>query len=184
MRSLGWQVTGLDNHAPTVQRLQFEEELNVYFGTLPHAELDPCSYDVVTLWHSLEHVHEPLELLQEVYQLLRPGGLVVVSVPTIAGWPHRAFGEAWFGLDLPRHLTHFTPSTLMQMLQLAGLRVQSVHMLKQADWLRCSAQRAVQLKRAGFLTRCLTWKPAAKLGATVLQWLGQSDCLLALARRP
>ncbi len=184
MRSLGWEVTGLDMHAPTVQRLRFEEDLTVHLGTLPHAALEPCSFDVITLWHSLEHVHEPLDLLQEVYQLLVPGGMVVVSVPNIESWPFRHFGADWFGLDVPRHLSHFTPSTLMQSLHLAGLRVQTIKTLRQADWLRSSAKRQRQAGRGGFLTKLMHWKPAAKFAAAALQHFKQSDCLFALAQRP
>ena len=64
------------------------------------------------MWSSLEHVHEPRLAVRAAREVLRPGGLLVVYVPNLGSWSFRTFGEHWFALDLPRHLTHFTPETL------------------------------------------------------------------------
>ena len=118
---------------------------------------------MVTMWHSLEHVHRPLAILREAYRLLVPGGKIVVATPNLESLPFYWFGSSWFGLDLPRHLTHFTPKALREMLETAGFRVESVRMLRHADWLRSSARLAVRQGRGGAWSRLLKWKPAAKL---------------------
>src|SRR5262249_8349053 len=77
----------------------------------------------------------------EARRLLAPGGKVIVAVPNIDSLQFRWFGAAWYGLDLPRHLTHFTPDTLKAMLQRAGFGVRRMRMVRHSDWLRSSAPR-------------------------------------------
>src|SRR5207245_2811653 len=76
-----------------------------------------------------------------------PGGRLVVSVPNLASLAFHWFGAAWIGLDLPRHLTHFTPRTLARMLERAGFEVERVQPIRHNSWLRHSARRAPQAPR-------------------------------------
>ena len=122
MRQRGWQVTGLDLSPSAVDRGR-QLGLNVLHGSLPHEHLAEGSFDLVTMWQSLEHVPHPLEVLRAARGLLAPGGRLVLSVPNIGSLPFRWFGPAWYGLDLPRHLTHFTAGTLRMMLRHAGFSV-------------------------------------------------------------
>jgi 2-polyprenyl-3-methyl-5-hydroxy-6-metoxy-1,4-benzoquinol methylase len=184
MADHGWQVTGLDAAVGAVRRVQAELGLTALAGSLPHPDLRPCSFDVVTMWHSLEHVHRPLPILREAYKLLVPGGKLIVAAPNIESLPFYWFGPSWFGLDLPRHLTHFTPKSLTAMLQTAGFRVESTRMLRHADWMRSSARLAVAQKRGGTWSRLLRWKPAAKVVAWGCYAAGMSDCMMAVAERP
>src|SRR5205823_1209681 len=123
MARQGWRVTGVDASPAAVNRIRNDLGLNAHVGSLPHARLHAESFDVVTMWHSLEHVHDPLDVLRQARRLLAPGGKLVVAVPNIDSLPFRWFGHAWYGLDLPRHLTHFSAWTLKLMLQRAGFGV-------------------------------------------------------------
>jgi SAM-dependent methyltransferase len=147
-------------------------------------ELTPSTFEVVTMWHSLEHVHDPLAVLREAYHLLIPGGRLVVACPNIDSWAFRRYVEHWFVLDLPRHLTHFTPTTLAVLLQTAGLRVTQTRGVRHSNWLRSSAKRAVDTPLGDWLDRLLVWKPAAKLAAWVVNAVGKSDCMMIAAERP
>jgi SAM-dependent methyltransferase len=184
MADQGWQVTGLDAAVGAVNQVRDQHGLTALIGSLPHPELRPGSFDVVTMWHSLEHVHRPLAILRAAYELLVPGGKLVVAAPNIDGLPFRLFGRSWFGLDLPRHLTHFTPTTLRLMLQTAGFRTEPVRFLRHNDWLRSSAGLARRVGGGGWLARLLTWKPAAKSAAWMCYALGASDCMMCVAERP
>lgn len=184
MADQGWDVVGLDAAVGAVRAVQEDLGLKALAGTLPHPDLRPCSFEVITLWHSIEHVHDPVGVLREAYRLLIPGGKVVVACPNIDSWAFRRYGPDWFGLDLPRHLTHFTPGTLATALQTAGLRVASLRTLRHSDWLRASAKRAVAGPTGDWIDRLLTWKPLAKLAAWAVYTAGGSDCLLAVAERP
>ena len=183
MADRGWQVTGLDASVGAAKSVQEDLGLTVLTGSLPHPELMPGSFDVVTMWQSLEHVHRPLAVLREAYQLLVPGGRLIVATPNIESLPFYWFGSSWFGLDLPRHLTHFTPKSLREMLETTGFRVGTVRLLRHSDWLRSSARQSVS-QGGGLWARLLRWKPVAKAAAWGCYAVGMSDCMMAVAERP
>jgi 2-polyprenyl-3-methyl-5-hydroxy-6-metoxy-1,4-benzoquinol methylase len=142
MKERGWIVTGVDASVAVVQHLRSERGLRAVAGSIPHPELGDGNFDVITMRQSLEHVHRPLEVLRAAHRLLAPGGLLVVSTPNIDSLPFKWFGRFWLGLDLPRHLTHFTPDTLQLILARAGFDVGAVRMVRHTKWLRRSAKHA------------------------------------------
>jgi SAM-dependent methyltransferase len=183
MHHQGWQVTGLDISPDAVRRVRDELHLPALVGSLPCWELASGSFDVITMWQVLEHVHAPLEVLQDAHRLLAPGGKLVVSVPNIDSLPFRLFGSCWLSLDLPRHLTHFTPNTLHLMLERAGFRIWPIRMVRHSQWLRRSAVLACRQKRVRPWQRWLRAKPPSR----VTTWYGyltqQSDCMVVTAER-
>ena len=184
MAALGWRVTGIDVCEHVVGIARDELGCDAVVGSLPHPDVAPGSFDVVTMWQSLEHVHNPIAILREVLRVLVPGGTVVIAVPNFESFSARLFGEHWFGLELPRHLTHFTANTLREMLQVAGFDVRSVRGVVHADWLRSSARRAITAGAGGVGSRLLRWKPVSKVVAWASYALGKADGLVAIAQRP
>jgi SAM-dependent methyltransferase len=179
MAELGWRVAGVDASPRAVREVRGALGFEVHLGSLPHPDLPPGSFDVVTMWQSLEHVHRPLEVLRAAYELLAPGGRLVVATPSIDGLAADWFGEHWFGLDLPRHLTHFTRNSLARMLRAAGFRVESVRGLVHYHWLRTTAARA-----GGFWGRVLERGLVARTVAWSCYAAGRADCVVATAGRP
>ena len=184
MAALGWRATGLDVAEHVVAVARDGANCDAIAGSLPHADLQPASFDVVTMWQSLEHVHDPLAILREALRVLVPGGTLLVAVPNFEGFSSWFFGGHWFGLDLPRHLTHFTTQTLRDMLRAAGFRVMSLRGLVHADWLRSSARRATAAGAGGFGSRLMCWKPVAKAVSWASYAAGKSEALVAVAERP
>ncbi|MFQ5845460.1 MAG: class I SAM-dependent methyltransferase, partial [Planctomycetota bacterium] len=80
-------------------------------------------FDVITFWDVLEHLANPRAALEAAFRRLRPGGLVLLSLPNFASYQARHFREDWYALSLPHHLYHFTPATLTKLLEAAGFRV-------------------------------------------------------------
>ncbi len=177
----GWRVTGLDLSPRAVRHVRERLGLEAIEGTLPHPDLLPASFDAITMAESLEHVHDPLGVLRAAHDLLRPGGTVVITVPNLDSFSFRWFGAAWFGLDLPRHLTHFEPPTLGRMLEHAGLRVEQLRPIRHNSWLRQSAARAPAPPHWCRLLR-------HRLPASVAGWYGalrmRGNGMLAVAVRP
>jgi SAM-dependent methyltransferase len=179
----GWQVTGMDSSALAVERLRAELGIDGVVGSLPHPELAGRRFDVITMWHSLEHVHQPLEVLRAAHELLEPGGQLIVGVPNIASLPFRWFRGDWFGLDLPRHLTHFTPVTLQRMLERAGFRAGPMRMIRHSDWLRSTAHLAARRGNRSRRQRCLEARPICSLVAWYSYLTRQTDCIRVTATR-
>src|SRR3546814_15069628 len=71
----------------------------------------------------LEHLHQPLDVLQKLRSWVRPDGWLVLSVPDAGGLEFRLFGDRWYALQLPTHLHHIPPETLPPMMTAAGLAV-------------------------------------------------------------
>jgi len=78
-------------------------------------------FDVITLWHVLEHVPRPVDVLKRLSSLLAPDGVLIVSVPNFQSWQSRVFRGSWFHLDPPRHIIHFEADTLENCLREARL---------------------------------------------------------------
>jgi 2-polyprenyl-3-methyl-5-hydroxy-6-metoxy-1,4-benzoquinol methylase len=183
MQRHGWHVTGLDASPDTVEHVRAKLGIDALVGSLPHEDLEPASFDVITMWHALEHVHNPSQVLREAHRLLTPGGRLIVAVPNIDSLPFRWFGPGWFALDLPRHLTHFAPWTLHLMLEKAGFRVGPIRLVRHSDWLWTGARRALQNGSRERWHRLLTVKPICRL-LSVYCWLtSQSDCMIVSAEK-
>lgn len=94
--------------------------ISVHLGAIEALSLPDESFDAVTLWHVLEHVTTPGTMLEAIRKVLRPGGVLLVSVPNFGSPEARATGAGWFHLDVPRHLVHFSPDTLDATLRASG----------------------------------------------------------------
>jgi SAM-dependent methyltransferase len=127
MASHGWDATGLD-FSPAASELAARRGLRGRYlmGSLADHDLPLRSFDAVTLWQVLEHIGEPVAMLRRAHALLRPGGLLVASVPNIDSLSATLTRERWWGLDVPRHLVHYTPATLRRVVSEAGLSVVDV----------------------------------------------------------
>ena len=123
MRERGWEVSGVEPDADAAARAGSVQGAVVKQGSLEPGQFASGGFDAITLWSVLEHLHDPLGTLRIAAELLKPGGYVFVGVPNFASIERLLFRGTWFGLDVPRHLYHFTPTTLARLLSKAGLRL-------------------------------------------------------------
>jgi SAM-dependent methyltransferase len=183
MRDRGWKALGMDfsAHAAAAARKNFG--LDVVHGVLPHPAIAAGSIDVVTLRAVLEHVHDPRHLLDSVHAVLRPVGWLYASVPNLASWGFRAFGTAWFPLDPPRHLLHFTDGTLRRIVEDCGFEVQAMTTLGHTKWMGYSVDRALRSRPKWWVKACRVHLVRSALTRWT-RWTCQGDDLAILARKP
>jgi 2-polyprenyl-3-methyl-5-hydroxy-6-metoxy-1,4-benzoquinol methylase len=183
MREHGWSVEGIDVSPAVAHRLRESAGIHVHVGTLPHPDIRPESFDAIAMWDSLEHVHSPREVLHAARDALSTNGLLVVGVPNFASWSRQHFQHNWFGLELPRHLTHFTPETLSAMAEAERFRVLSIGQVDHSSSVRKSAHRAAQSGSGSWWLRSLRWN---RLSRPVAQWaqrIGQADAIRMIAEK-
>ena len=142
-RQDGWTVDGTEVSETAVRYAQERYGISLRLGQLAAVELGTATYDIVTLWHVLEHVPSPASTLANCYELLVPGGLLIMAMPNDGAAAHGLSlpGRAFRGLrgrpSLPRyvrlypgaesHLSHFTPRTLRRRLAASGFVVEALN---------------------------------------------------------
>ena len=119
MQQLGWQVLGIEPD-PKAAAFGQTKGLEIQVGTLETIQLEPESFDVITLSHVIEHVHDPIQTLHKVLRLLKPGGRVWIATPNLDSFGHKKYRNAWRGLEIPRHLVMFSTRHLQQCLVEVG----------------------------------------------------------------
>lgn len=118
MRKRGWLAFGTEI-APVGHMRQCASEF-IRMGDFRKSDFPGNSFDVITMWHSLEHVDDPLGYFVEAGRVLKDGGILAVEIPNFRSWQARIFGKNWFHLDVPRHLFHFSPKSAGILFQKAG----------------------------------------------------------------
>ncbi len=119
LAAMGWECFGTEFPGQASANLPF----TVYEKDPEDLGLQASSFDVVTLWHVFEHLKDPFSTLKEIDRILRPGGLLVISVPNIESLQAKIFGGNWIHLDLPRHIYHFSPGSLSLALEKKGFTI-------------------------------------------------------------
>lgn len=119
VKEAGWSAVGLDID-PTVVENARRRGLNVYLGGTEYFDGQEELFDVITLSHVIEHVHDPVKLLADCHRLLKPGGEIWVETPNNASICSSIFGKNWRGLESPRHLVLFNHRSLRGALYLSG----------------------------------------------------------------
>jgi len=133
----GWKAVGIERNEEVVARVR--PGPGVEITTLPVEELPAeARFDLILMFHVLEHIGDPVRLLRECAKRLAPGGRVVVNVPNFGSWQARFAGTNWLHLDIPRHLVHYTPKTLA-----ADARTSAIE--GHPDWVCVDRTRSVRV---------------------------------------
>ena len=116
MKKNGWTVTGLepDETARANAKKDFDIELQ---PTENLSLLQPNTFNVITLWHVLEHVHNLHTYLDTFYSLLTDSGILIIAVPNYTSYDAKAYSTNWAAYDVPRHLYHFSPKSMDTLLK-------------------------------------------------------------------
>ena len=120
MKGAAWRLYGIEMEESTAQRARANTGAEVFVGNATDAPFAPASFDVVTCFDVLEHVYDPRKFLGKVLGWLKPGGIFYSMMPNIDSWEAQVFGSHWYGLELPRHLSHFSPRSLRHLMTEIG----------------------------------------------------------------
>ncbi len=126
IKQKGWRVTGLEpdltarNQAKNNYGLILE--IPDYINNLPHN-----SFDAITLWHVLEHVHDLDGYWKHFIELLNNNGKLVIAVPNYTSSDAKLYKAAWAAYDVPRHLYHFSPASLEKLGLKYGFSLKSIY---------------------------------------------------------
>jgi ubiquinone/menaquinone biosynthesis C-methylase UbiE len=104
----GWQTLGIE---PNVKAKTIAINKGVYFAD-NLSDLESYSFDVITLWHVLEHVPNLEEYLKELKRLLKPSGKIIIAVPNFKSFDANFYGRHWAAYDVPRHIWHFSKTSI------------------------------------------------------------------------
>lgn len=124
MKGQGWTIAGIEPDGGA--RKQALDLFGILLeGTDALEQLPEASFDAITLWHVLEHVHALQEYIARLKVLLKPGGRLFIAVPNYTSLDAEVYGNAWAAYDVPRHLYHFTPRAIAALTKRHGLLVEA-----------------------------------------------------------
>ena len=126
MACRGWSAKAIEKNAKAREfareHFSLEVEAEDALATYPDA-----SFDVITLWHVMEHLEHLNEMWHTLSRLLKDRGVLVVAVPNPASKDAEMYREMWAAYDVPRHLWHFTPSTMKKFGSKHGFVLEEEH---------------------------------------------------------
>lgn len=120
-----WRKTGVEVCREVVEEAgRHFQDIRWVSGDIFSSQLEEASFDAATFWHVFEHLHRPREVLARAFELLAPGGWIVLSLPNLESLQAFWFRRHWFAFDdIPRHLFHYSPASLRILLQDARFEI-------------------------------------------------------------
>lgn len=120
-----WIVSGVEPN-PEARAISNKKTNNAIFDTAHLSLFREQSFDVITLWHVLEHVPNLEEYIQILNKLLKPNGVLVIAVPNYNSYDARYYGAFWAAFDVPRHLWHFNKASISKLVSKASMTVAKI----------------------------------------------------------
>ena len=124
----GWKVAGVEPNekARTQANLKLKNKIKASVDDLKKNS----SFDIITLYHVLEHVHDLRKTSKKIINHLKSDGYLVIAVPNHESWDGKNYGKYWAGWDVPRHLYHFTTESMESYQEEFGLELKEVRPMK------------------------------------------------------
>ena len=123
MKAAGWDITGLEPDMDARKLAQQKTGLSLYDpDTL--FQLPASTFDIITLWHVLEHVHALHAYLDQFHTILKQDGTLLIAVPNYCSEDANHYQQYWAAYDVPRHLYHFSPKSMRTLMENHGFSVQ------------------------------------------------------------
>lgn len=125
MQQANWNVTGLE--PDTTARANALLNYNLKLSELTNLhQLESNSFDAITMWHVLEHVHDLHGYLRTYHRILKPNGRLIIAVPNYTSYDTAVYKQYWAAYDVPRHLYHFSPASMEVLLEQKNFLLEAV----------------------------------------------------------
>ncbi len=126
MRTRGWEVSGIDMESDVVAHAREHLKVDARMVDIETEPLPEGPFEAVSMWGVIQLIYRPQALLERVRERLSENGVLAIGVSNVRSWGATAFGSRWYGLGVPRHLSHFTPDTLRRLVEFSGYEVERV----------------------------------------------------------
>ena len=110
-KKLNWKVTGIEPNLEA-RKIAEKKDIKLYQEL---SELENQQFDVITLWHVLEHVPNLKEYISQIKNLLKQNGVIVIAVPNYKSFDALYYNKFWAAFDVPRHLWHFSKNSILKL---------------------------------------------------------------------
>jgi 2-polyprenyl-3-methyl-5-hydroxy-6-metoxy-1,4-benzoquinol methylase len=127
MKENGWKTYGIE---PNDQARELAKSKAKVKEKIDDLNLKNKKFDIITLWHVLEHIHDINTTIKILKTILKEKGKIIVAVPNIESYEQTVFQEEWAAYDVPRHLYHFNQETMKTLMLKHGLKVKKVYPMK------------------------------------------------------
>jgi 2-polyprenyl-3-methyl-5-hydroxy-6-metoxy-1,4-benzoquinol methylase len=129
MLTAGWQVTGLEPDATAAKQALLKYNIQLAAADTIYT-LEHHQFDAITMWHVIEHVHDLYGYFKRFFEILKTDGVLVIAVPNYTSTDASIYGKNWAALDTPRHLYHFSPTSMELIADTHGFKL----VIKKAMW--------------------------------------------------
>lgn len=123
----GWQCYGLEPSSAACKIINDDLRFNILKQPLCACEFADAYFDIITFWHSLEHIADPVSALKKIHKMIKKDGLLFIAVPNIDSLEFKISKKRWFHLDLPHHLYYYSPKSLNTLLEHCGFEVLNIN---------------------------------------------------------
>ena len=126
MKKAGWGTLGLEPDEGARNMALSQQGVEKYMSLITCLRCRESDYDVITMWHVLEHVHRLHEYLEQIRKIIKDDGTLLIAVPNYHSKDAENYQAEWAAYDVPRHLYHFSATTMEQLLAQHGFKLESL----------------------------------------------------------
>jgi SAM-dependent methyltransferase len=114
---------------PTLHKGVSYNEINVYNSGLIECSFKEKNFDVITMFHSIEHIPNPDKIIKEIHKILKDDGILILALPNIGSLGYKFTGKHWFHLDPLKHINQFNPESIKFLLEQCGFKIKRINYL-------------------------------------------------------
>ncbi len=124
LKKLGFEATGIEPSEKAGSIGRKNVGLDIKTGNLLEHKFPNNYFNLITMNHVLEHVHNPVEVLLEVKRILHPDGMITIRTPNMDSFGYKRFGKNWVPIDTPRHLIIYSRQSIAELAGKTGLKLE------------------------------------------------------------